>query len=503
MATRVLIADSDLKTRDSLSRNLACWGYEIVVAETGDEAWSILQLQDAPKIVLLDARVAGVPCFDLCRRVRALRGDHSFVLVFTNDEGSEEAKVTHLDALEAGADGAIAKPLNLRELRMRLAAGLRGRRLAVSDAPLPAPSQHASRPSSMSPRDPSDRELMGRIVARKYQVERLIGKGGMGTVWQGTHLTLGIPVAIKFIKAEHTRHPLARARFELEARTAARLQTKYAVRILDYGVTEDGLPYIVMEYLEGPSLLQRVQRSGPLSFSETVNLITQTAHALEQLHASGTIHRDVKPDNILLVADPDASVTKRAYIAKIIDFGVAKVVARSSTDAGPQTISTQHGIVIGTPNFMPPEQLRGEDDATVRGDIWALAACAFTAMTGRAPFEGGTIREVVRKVCQDPLPIPSQLDASVPPEFDAWFARACSRDPELRFQSARELARALGEAHLDHADASLELTPSLKSFVALPSVSIAPRERGASMRPTTRPGRQCLFELDAPTLAFG
>jgi len=496
MQKRVLIADNDLQTRDALARNLTCWGYEVIVASSGTEAWGILQSQDAPKIALLDSSILGVACLEVCRSIRDLRGDDSFVVVFTSDE----TKASHLDALEAGADVVIAKPIHMRELRMRLAAGMRGRRLAVSDPPLLNLPQSSA---PLSTRDPADRALAGRIVARKYQVERLIGKGGMGTVWKGTHLTLGISVAIKFIKAEYAKHALARARFELEARSAARLQTKYAVKIFDYGVTEGGMPYIVMEYLEGASLIHHIQEKGPLSFGETLALITQAAHALEQLHSFGTIHRDVKPDNILLVADPDTSNTRRPYIAKVIDFGVAKIVAAQQEEEGANALCTQNGIVIGTPNYMPPEQLQGLADAGVSSDLWALAACAFTAITGRIPFEGATLADVVKRVCKDSLPVPSKINSSVPVEFDAWFARACTRDPSKRFQSAREMARALVEAHADHADASLDMTPSLTTFVAKLSAPPARMiDSSAPLRLTVRPMRNRVFDLDMPTLTF-
>jgi serine/threonine-protein kinase len=505
MAKRVLIADQDMQSRDALARNLAVWGYEVVLAADGAAAWAVLQRGDAPKIAIFDANLAGVDCLELSRRVRDLRGDDSFVLVL-GSEDANEAKATHLAALEAGADGVLAKPVHMRALRMQLAAGMRGRRLAMSDRPSRSLSIHAA---PLSTQDPADRALVGRIVARKYQIDRLLGKGGMGTVWQGTHLTLGIPVAIKFIKAEYARHELARARFELEARSAARVQTRYAVKILDYGVTEGGLPYLVMEYLDGPSLLQYVRENGPMSFAETLRLITQAAHALDQLHSSGTIHRDVKPDNILLVADPDAPSADRKAprIAKLIDFGVAKVVAaRETGDTGPGSLCTQHGIVIGTPNYMPPEQIAGDADAGIGSDLWALATCAFTAITGEIPFEGGTLGVVTRKVCKDPLPVPSHITSSVPVEFDAWFARACNRDPKQRFASAREAARALVDAYDDYASASVEMTPSLNQFVAkqaTPSSLKAPAiDYGASTLPTVRPMRNRLFDLDAPTLSM-
>jgi serine/threonine-protein kinase len=516
---RVLIADDDAKTREVLAINLASWGFDVVVAASGIEAWTIMQRQDAPKIALFDSNVTGIDHLELCRRAREKDGDNSFLLVLT----PSDAKPRHLDALEAGADGAVGKPLDLRELRMTLAAGLRGRRLASS---APPSRRSLSSISPAPPTTPGDHALAGSVIEGKYRVNRLIGRGGMGTVWQGTHLTLGISVAIKFIKAEYARHPLARSRFELEARTAARLQTKYAVKTYDYGVTEDGQPYLVMEYLEGPSLLQAVQKSGPLSFAETSTIVTQAAHALGQLHACGTIHRDVKPDNVLLIADPDEDGARKR-LAKVIDFGVAKVLVESMKDGSGGPI-TQGGMVIGTPNYMPPEQLTGEGRPSVDSDLWALATCAFTALTGRIPFEGTSFSKIVRRVCSEPLPIPSYLNPSVPPEFDAWFARACSRDVKDRFRSARALARALVDAHANYTKSILELTPSIKSFVGgedpkgrsslAPASSLLPTQRPSvgrdgpegrsslapaySLLPTQRPFREGMYELDVPTLDY-
>ena len=260
--------------------------------------------------------------------------------------------------------------------------------------------------------------------------------------------------------------------------------------MFDFGITSGGLSYLVMEYLEGPSLLQRVQQKGALSFAETVTFVVQAAHALGEAHSLGIIHRDVKPDNVLLVADPDAASASGAPLAKLIDFGVVKVLAGARTaNRGEATMApTQGGIVVGTPNFMAPEQLQGDSDPDAAADLWALAACAFTAMTGHIPFEGSTLSEVIRKVCRAPLPIPSKVNPNVPADFDVWFARACSRDPAQRFASARELASSLARAHADYADASLDMTPSLTTFVASKSTT--------ALRAT--PAYRRLFDLDEP-----
>src|SRR5215472_13174289 len=150
--------------------------------------------------------------------------------------------------------------------------------------------------------------LIGHTIAEKYRVLRLIGSGGMGTVWEGVHATLGTRVAIKFIKPQFAQQPEARARFEIEARAAAKLQSKHAVHVYDYGVNSEGLPYIVMEYLEGESLSETIMRRGSLPAMEVAHIIQQAARALAKAHASGVVHRDLKPDNIFLAKVEDTGM---------------------------------------------------------------------------------------------------------------------------------------------------------------------------------------------------
>ena len=293
--------------------------------------------------------------------------------------------------------------------------------------------------------------LAGTIVGGKYRVLRLIGTGGMGTVWEGVHVALGTRVAIKFIKPRFSDQAEARARFEIEARAAAKLKTKHAVHVFDYGVSPEGLPYIVMEFLEGESLSEAIIGRGPLEGTEVAQIIAQAARALTRAHAAGIVHRDLKPDNIFL-ARGDEQADGLPYTVKLVDFGIAKMfedepadgadgtsTSRSSPMGGP----TREGTVIGTPNFMAPEQLTVGGAPGPLTDLWSLGACTFAAMTGRLPFEGDVLGDIVLKVCAAPMPTPSKINPSVPPGFDAWFARACSRDPARRFQTADELAQAL------------------------------------------------------------
>ncbi len=295
--------------------------------------------------------------------------------------------------------------------------------------------------------------LAGSIVGGKYRVLRLIGTGGMGTVWEGVHVALGTRVAIKFIKPRFSDQAEARARFEIEARAAAKLKTKHAVHVFDYGVSPEGLPYIVMEFLDGQSLSDAIIGRGPLDGAEVSQIIGQAARALTRAHAAGIVHRDLKPDNIFLATAEDAadapaspSVEGLPYVVKLVDFGIAKIFEEQPGEGAtpsPMGGPTREGTVIGTPNFMAPEQLTVGGAPGPLTDLWSLGACTFAAMTGRLPFEGDVLGDIVLKVCAAPMPAPSKINPRVPPGFDAWFARACSRDPTRRFQTAEELAQAL------------------------------------------------------------
>ena len=287
--------------------------------------------------------------------------------------------------------------------------------------------------------------MAGTLVAGRYRVLRLVGSGGMGTVWEGVHVTLGTRVAIKFIRPQFAQQPEARARFDIEARAAAKLQSKHAVHVYDHGVTPDGLPYIVMEFLEGESLSDAIISRGPLPPVEVAKIIGQAARALAKAHASGIVHRDLKPDNVFL-ARSDEPIDGLPYVVKLVDFGIAKMFEEPvAPHEAPRAMGgpTREGTVIGTPNFMAPEQLAVGGAPGPLTDLWSIGACTFAAMTGRLPFEGDVLGDIVLKVCAAPMPVPSAVNPNVPAGFDAWFARACSRVPAKRFQSADELAQAL------------------------------------------------------------
>ncbi|MDB4941707.1 MAG: serine/threonine protein kinase [Labilithrix sp.] len=292
----------------------------------------------------------------------------------------------------------------------------------------------------------SEESFEGQTVGGKYLVGPLVGSGGMGTVWLGQHLQLGTKVAIKFIRPQFAERSDARRRFEIEARAAASVDSKHAVKVYDYGVSDAGLPYIVMEYLEGESLSEALIRRGPFGAEESAKVIRQAARALVRAHAASIVHRDLKPDNIFLATnieseDPDGL----PYVVKLVDFGIAKMLDVEREGAKGLKGPTQDGSVIGTPNFMSPEQLTVGGTPNPLTDVWSLGACAYAAFTGRIPFEGEVLGDIVLKVCVEPLPSPSKYAIDAPDGIDAWFHRACQRDPSKRFQSIEEMSEALAK----------------------------------------------------------
>ena len=295
---------------------------------------------------------------------------------------------------------------------------------------------------------PEEQSFEGQVVGGKYKVGHLVGSGGMGTVWLGQHTGLGTRVAIKFIRPQFAERPDARRRFEIEARAAASVDSKHAVKVYDYGVTDAGLPYIVMEYLEGESLSEALIRRGAFPNDESAKVIRQAARALAKAHAANIVHRDLKPDNIFLATNVESEPNDRdglPYVVKLVDFGIAKMLDVERAGAKGLKGPTQEGSVIGTPNFMSPEQLTVGGTPNALTDIWSLGACAFAAFTARIPFEGEVLGDIVLKVCVEPLPSVKKWNTEAPDGLDAWFYRACHREPAKRFQSVEEMSESLAK----------------------------------------------------------
>ena len=272
----------------------------------------------------------------------------------------------------------------------------------------------------------------GKLVGRKYRLERLIASGGMGAVWEARHEQLGVPVAVKLISSSLTGDPAARARFEREARAAAQLRSPHVVQVLDYGVDDD-LPYMAMEMLRGEDLASRIARRGRLSPRQAARILGDVAKAVALAHDAGIVHRDLKPRNVFLARVGDDEVVK------VCDFGIAKELRPGEIAARDETAT---GTLLGSPHYMSPEQARG-GRVDQRSDLWSMGVLAFEALTGRRPFVGDNMGDVIVRICTDPVPAVSKIADGLPAELDGFFARALAREPSQRFASARELAEAL------------------------------------------------------------
>ncbi|WP_437336274.1 serine/threonine-protein kinase [Sorangium sp. So ce394] len=277
--------------------------------------------------------------------------------------------------------------------------------------------------------------MEGQCIAGKYRLARLLGKGGMGSVWLAEHLSLRTPVAIKLIDVEVAKNASARARFDREAQLAARIRSAHVVKVLDHGMTDHGLPYIAMECLAGETLRDRLSARGRITLSETAKIVSHVCRALARAHEAGLVHRDIKPENIFMAREDDGE------IVKILDFGVAKATdALSIAGMDP----TRTGALLGTPYYMSPEQAKGLKSVDYRSDLWSLGIVVFECLTGQRPFTAPALGPLIAKILGTPAPALSAAapSARIPAEVEAWMRKALAVDPDARFASARELAEA-------------------------------------------------------------
>ena len=283
---------------------------------------------------------------------------------------------------------------------------------------------------------------VGRLVAGKYELVRLLGKGAMGEVWLATHNSLGGEFAIKLVEPGVDQDDsCAAGRFQLEAQISAKLsrKTRHIVSVSDHG-EEDGLAYLVMERLEGASLEERIDRAGGLSLDETVAICMQVARALGYAHAEGIFHRDLKPANLFLTKDEDGRL-----LVKLLDFGIARGSAAFRTRS---PVATGKDMVLGTPSYMSPEQARGLDTLDHRCDLWALAVVAYESLTGELPWEGETIEDIFLSICTHRMTPIVGRRPDLPRSVHEVFARSFAPELDHRFRTAAELSDAL-EALVD------------------------------------------------------
>jgi serine/threonine-protein kinase len=267
-----------------------------------------------------------------------------------------------------------------------------------------------------------------------YQVTSKLGEGGMGMVFLAEHPVIGAKVALKAIHPRFARRVDIVSRFVNEAKVVNQIQHDHIVNISDFGTTRGGDFYFVMEYLPGETLSQRIARRGALPVPRALNIAVQIADALQAAHEHGVVHRDVKPDNVILV--PRGETTD---FVKVLDFGLAKL----TDDAEPQLSGTGAGLIMGSPEYMSPEQCEGRAEIDHRSDVYALGIVVFQMLTGRAPFNAPSYRNVLLQQLTASPPTARSLARDLPPEIDPILARALAKDPAARFQTMAEFGAAL------------------------------------------------------------
>jgi eukaryotic-like serine/threonine-protein kinase len=271
----------------------------------------------------------------------------------------------------------------------------------------------------------------------QYTLKEKLGSGGMGEVYLAEHLLLRRPCAIKLIRPEQASDPAFLTRFEREVRAMATLTHWNSVEVFDYGHSEDGTFYYVMEYLPGLSLQELVEKHGPVCPGRAVHLLRQVCQALREAHGIGLIHRDIKPSNILICQRGAVS-----DVAKLLDFGLVHSI---TLDAGTDEKLTVLGTIVGSPPFMSPEQANGTDKVDRRSDIYSLGAVAYFLLTGQAPFVRDTAMKMLMAHAYEPVRPLSDVRASIPLDLERVILRCLEKEPEKRFQDAASLEKALSE----------------------------------------------------------
>lgn len=333
----------------------------------------------------------------------------------------------------------------------------------------------------------------GDVIAGRYRVDRVLGVGGMGVVVSATQLELERVVALKFMQESILDDPEFVRRFSREARAAAKLQSEHVVRVLDFGALDDGIPYIVMEYLEGEDLAKAMAARGPLGCPQVVDIAVQVCEALFEAHSIGIVHRDLKPANLFLAKRPTGPA-----VVKVLDFGLSKI------DRPEEGRVTSASNIFGSPMYMSPEQIWSSKAADARSDVWSLGVVVYELLTGQPPFAGESGPELLAAILHR---APRPFDGGgpgVPPEVRAAICRCLEKDPALRFAGVRELAGAIAPFGSELARRLVEQmgtegtvgtvdelpTATPESVPSLSAVERSESLSGPAARPTPSAGRR-------------
>lgn len=445
---RILLVEDDL----DLCERVALWlGHEEHEVETKHDGLEALVLlgERAYELVILDWDIPSLPGVDVCKKFREMGGTTP-VLMLTGRGGMQDKEA----GFDAGADDYLTKPFHLKELSARARALVRRSSIVETTKQVIAQqrpdiyykrcpecglsysleSMECGDDGTVLEVDKLDPSI-GAIFGERYEVEAVIGSGGMSTVYKAKHKLMNKLVAIKLLDPRLVRQKVAVKRFQLEAQAASKLNHPNVIIVHDFGITPDDQPYMVMDFLSGRSMMDMLDERPQIAPSRARKLFMQIASGLGHAHQCGVIHRDVKPNNIIVDVDH-----RGEELVKIVDFGIAKMVGESA----PQERLTRAGEFFGTTMYMSPEQCRGKD-VDSRSDIYSLGCVMFEALTGLPPFEGENDLDTIQMhlSAEPPAFRERRPDLTIPVEFEAIVRNALEKDLSKRYQTMDELIQDL------------------------------------------------------------
>ena len=438
---KVLIADDDPVWRKLLTQNVQKWGFEVIEAEDGQQAWNMLQEHRAPRIAILDWQMPELDGVDICRRIRSsLNLPFIYTIILTSRDTREDV----VAGFESGADDYLVKPVDMTILRSRLSAAVR----IVKTVP--------------PPRQIPGYKLLGRL-----------GAGAMATVYKGRQLSLNRLVAVKILPKKFSQNPEFVKRFYAEGRAAAQLNHPNIVAALDVGRHGDA-HYFIMEYVEGHTVHEHLVKEGPYSEAEALAIAIQVAKALNHAHKAGLIHRDVKPKNILITKDG---------VAKLADMGLARAVSdREAAEA-------EAGKAFGTPYYIAPEQIRGKVNIDLRADIYNFGCTLFHMVTGRVPFEGQDVSAILLKHLDEPVIPPDHINPQLTTGISEIIELCMAKKARKRYASTEDLIEDLQAVADGRPPLQARKLIDLTTFDSLDqdSISVLPEEEQNEVSLTSTP----------------
>jgi serine/threonine protein kinase len=365
---RILVVDDNEMNTDLLKRRLEKRGFLVVTASSGKEALRILGQQHID-LVLLDVMMPEMNGVQVLEAIRANRSPTALPVIMAT---AKSDAVDIVEALDKGANDYVTKPIDLDVLLARMRVHLRDSARSTTRSSVP-PGQIGA----------------GVVIDQKYRLTAILGQGGFGTVYRALHVQLDKEVAVKVLHPDYLQSPEIVQRFKQEGVSACRVRHPNAVAVMDAGTTSSGVPYLVMELLEGTSLADELTEKGAMHLRRCVELIDPVCNALREAHSAGIVHRDIKPANIMLSRGPSGE-----EVVKVLDFGIAKLM--ESQTSSPNTANQ----AAGTPRYMAPERLLGEP-SDAKADVYSVAVTVFEMLSGTLPFpkvEGNPLQQAVKQL---------------------------------------------------------------------------------------------------------